>query len=85
MAVKPVSAGDINELKGYVDAVNNATPKAMAKSLVIAENDTPTMECIWAEEVGAPRAGYVKYHEVEPLADVESDIVVVKRIKSFLL
>ena len=85
LAVKPVSAGDINELKGYVDAVNNATPKAMAKSLVIAENDTPTMECIWAEEVGAPRAGYVKYHEVEPLADVESDIVVVKRIKSFLL
>ena len=85
LAVKPVSAGDINELKGYVDAVNNATPKAIAKSLVIAENDTPTMECIWAEEVGAPRAGYVKYHEVEPLADVESDIVVVKRIKSFLL
>lgn len=85
LGVKPVSAGDINELKEYVDAVNNATPKAAAKSLVIAEESAPAIECIWSEEVGAPRAGYVKHHEVEPLAVAESDLMVVKHIKSFQL
>ena len=85
LAIKPVDYSDINELKEYVDAVNNATPKAAAKSLVIAEEATPTIECIWSEEVGAPRAGYVKHHEIEPLAIVESDLMVVKQIKSFQL
>lgn len=80
LAVKPVSAGDIEELRGYVDAVNNATPKAAAKSLVIAD-DALFMECVWSEEVGAPRAGFVKYHEVEPLKSVDSDIMEVKVIK----
>ena len=51
----------------------------------IAEEATPTIECIWSEEVGAPRAGYVKHHEIEPLAIVESDLMVVKQIKSFQL
>ena len=85
LAIKPVDYRDINELKEYVDAVNNAAPKAAAKSLVIAEESTPTIECIWSEEVGAPRAGYVKHHEIEPLAIVESDLMVVKQIKSFQL
>ncbi len=85
LGVTPKSAGDIEELKGYVEAVNAATPKAASKSLVIAEDSTPVIECIWSEEVGAPRAGFVKHHEVEPLAIVESDLMVVKRIKSFQL
>ena len=87
MAVKPVEYGDINELKEYVDAVNNATPKAAAKSLVYDEvADAPAMECVWSEEVGAPRAAEVIYHAVEPLAvAVESDVLSVKTVKSFAL
>ena len=87
LAVKPVDSGDINELKGYVDAVNNATPKAAAKSLVYDEvADAPVMECVWSEEVGAPRAAEVIYHEVEPLTmAVESDVLCVKTVKSFAL
>lgn len=87
LAVKPVDSGDINELKGYVDEVNNATPKAAAKSLVYDEvADAPAMECVWSEEVGAPRAAEVIYHEVEPLAvAVESDVLSVKTVKSFAL
>ena len=87
LAVKPVDSGDINELKGYVDAVNNATPKAAAKSLVYDEvANAPVMECVWSEEVGAPRAAEVIYHEVEPLAvAVESDVLCVKTVKSFAL
>ncbi|MBQ5594801.1 MAG: hypothetical protein IIU78_03745 [Alistipes sp.] len=82
LGVTPVSAGDIEELRGYVDAVNNAQPKALSKSLVVAENAMPTMECIWSEAVGAPRAAEVIYHEVEPLMSVESDLVKVRVIKS---
>ena len=85
LAVKPVSAGDINELKGYVDAVNNATPKAMPHSLVIDNVAEPTIDCIWSEEVGAPRAGFVKYHEVEPLQGVESEVMSLSVVKSFAL
>lgn len=87
LAVKPVDSGDINELKEYVDAVNNATPKAAAKSLVYDEvANAPVMECVWSEEVGAPRAAEVIYHEVEPLAvAVESDVLCVKTVKSFAL
>lgn len=82
LAVKPVTPGDIEELKGYVDAVNDATPKAFAKSLVIAEDAEPTLECTWSEAVGAPRAAKVTYHEVEPLA-TQSDLIEVKVIKTF--
>lgn len=82
LGVTPVSAGDIEELRGYVEAVNNAQPKALSKSLVVAENAMPTMECIWSEAVGAPRAAEVIYHEVEPLMSVESDLVKVRVIKS---
>ena len=83
MGVTPVSAGDIEELRGYVEAVNNASAQAVAKSMVIAEVAEPTMECIWSQEVGAPRAGVVTYHEVEPLQAVASDLVKVRAIQSF--
>ena len=83
LAVKPVDSGDINELKGYVDAVNNATPKALCRPLVM--NDAPMIECIWSEEVGAPRAGYVKHHEVEPLQSIESEVMSLSIVKSFAL
>ncbi len=85
LAIKPVEYGDINELKDYVDAVNNATP-AMAQTLAFGDMAEPSLTCVWSEEVGAPRAGYVKYHEVEPLQIVtKSDIVTVKVVKSFAL
>ena len=83
MGVTPVSAGDIEELRGYVEAVNNASAQAVAKSMVIAEVAEPTMECIWSQEVGAPRAGVVTYHEVEPLQAVASDLVKVGAIQNF--
>lgn len=84
LAVKPVEYGDINELKGYVDAVNNASASSViARPLVM--NDAPIMECIWSEEVGAPSAGYVKYHEVEPLESIESDVMSLSVVKSFAL
>lgn len=75
---------DINELIGYAEEVRNAKP-AMAKSMVIAETAEPSMQCIWSENVPAPRAAEVTYHEVEPLKSVESDLVRVKVIKSFRL
>ena len=84
LAIKPVEYGDINELKGYVDAVNNATP-AVAQTLAFGDMAEPSLTCVWSEEVGAPRAGYVKYHEVEPLQAAQSDIVTVKVVKSFAL
>ena len=83
MGVTPVSSGDIEELRGYVDAVNNATAQAAVKSLVIADSVEPTMECIWSQEVGAPRAAQVTYHEVEPLQAANNDIMSVKVVKSF--
>jgi hypothetical protein len=41
------------------------------------------MECIWSQEVGAPRAAQVTYHEVEPLQAANNDIMSVKVVKSF--
>lgn len=84
LAVEPSEAGDIEELRGYVEEVNAATPAphAMAKSLVVKESVEPTIECLWSEEVGAPRAAKVTYHAVEPLKR-ESDVVEVKVIKTF--
>jgi hypothetical protein len=82
MGVTPVSSGDIEELRGYVDAVNGSVP-TVAKSMVFAEVAEPTMECIWSEEVGAPRAAEVIYHEVEPLQAVASDLMKVSVIKGF--
>lgn len=85
LGVKPVESGDINELKGYVDAVNNATP-AMAQPMSYSDNAEPALTCVWSEKVAAPRAGYVKYHEVEPLeVATESDILSVEVVKSFAL
>ena len=81
MGVTPKSAGDVEELRGYVDAVNNASAQALSKSMVIAEVAEPTMECIWSVEVGAPRAAQVIYHDVEPLQTVASDLVKVKAFR----
>jgi hypothetical protein len=39
------------------------------------------MECIWSQEVGAPRAAQVIYHDVEPLQTVASDLVKVKAFR----
>jgi hypothetical protein len=85
LGVTPVSAGDIEELRGYVDAVNNAAPSAMVKSLVVNNMAEPTMECLWSESVGAPRAAQVVYHEVEPLQSVASDVMALGFVKSFSL
>ena len=85
--VKPVTPGDIEELRGYVDAVNNATPaaKSLAASLVYDEQASePTMECVWSEEVEAPRAAKVIKHEVEPIV-VEGDVMNLRVIKSFTI
>ena len=81
LAVKPVSSGDIEELRGYVDAVN-ATVTRSAKSLVVAEQTTPTMECIWSEAVGAPREAEVIFHASEPIS-AESDVMTVGFVKQF--
>ena len=82
LGIKPEEAGDIEELRGYVEKHNNAIPKALSKSLVVAPQSEPTMECVWSEAVGAPRGAEVTYHEVEPYA-IASDLVRVKVIKSF--
>ena len=39
------------------------------------------MECIWSEEVGAPRAAEVTYHAVEPL-EVASDVMMLSTVMS---
>ena len=76
-------SGGLDELRGYVAEYNNAiTPVAAAKSMVIAEEGKPVVECIWSEEVGAPRDAEVTYHKVEPLK-MASDLVRVKVVKSF--
>jgi hypothetical protein len=84
MGVTPVSSGDIEELRGYVDAVNNAQAKAAAKSLVFGDVAEPMMECVWSQEVGAPRSSKVIYHDVEPLQQtIESDVMTLGFVKSF--
>lgn len=40
LAIKPVEYGDINELKGYVDAVNNASASSVI-ARPLAWNDAP--------------------------------------------
>ena len=85
LAVKPQNSGDIEELRGYVDAVNNATPKAMPQSLVVGNIAEPTIECIWSEEVDVTTAGNVKHHEVEPLQSIESEVMTLGYVKSFAL
>jgi hypothetical protein len=86
LAVTPVEYNeDLSVLKGYVDAVNNATAKALPQSLVVSEPTAePTIECIWSQEV-EPISGFeVTYHEVDfDVATVDSDLVEVKVVKSF--
>ena len=80
--VTPTSySEDLEALRTLVEECKNATPKALSKSLVVADNE-PTMECTWSEAVGAPRSAEVTYHEVEPLT-VASDLVRVKVVKRF--
>ena len=73
---------NIEELRALVEECNNAAPKALTQSLVVATENEPTVECIWSEAVGAPRSAEVTYHEVEPLT-VASDLVRVKVVKRF--
>ncbi|MBO7263532.1 MAG: hypothetical protein J6U93_03305 [Alistipes sp.] len=82
LGVTPSGVNDIEELRAYVEEYNNSLPQSAAKSLVVAPQSEPTMECVWSEAVGAPRGAEVTYHEVEPLT-VASDLVRVKVIKSF--
>lgn len=83
LPIKPNEVNDIAELRAYVEEYNNAiTPVAPAKSMVVATENTPIIECIWSEEVGAPRDAEVTYHKVEP-ATIANDLVSIKVIKSF--
>ena len=83
LGVTPSAYNDnIEELRALVEECNNATPKALTQSLVVATENEPTVECIWSEAVGAPRSAEVTYHEVEPLT-VTSDLVRVKVVKRF--
>jgi hypothetical protein len=83
LGVTPSAYNDnIEELRALVEECNNATPKALPQSLVVATESEPTMECTWSEAVGAPRNAEVTYHEVEPLT-VASDLVRVKVVKRF--
>ena len=86
VAVKPTGVGDdIEELKGYVEAVNNAMAKP-AKSMVFSDKSLePQLECIWSEAVGAPRAAKVTYHEVEPLTAPKSDVMSISYVRSFFI
>ena len=82
VGITPSTPGNIEELSEYVKELNAAIPTQVAKSLVVAPSNEPSMECLWSQEVGAPRGAEVTYHEVEPLT-VASDLVRVKVIKSF--
>ncbi len=82
LGIKPTSSNDIEELRGYVDEVNASITRALHKSLVIAEQTTPTMECIWSEEVGAPRSAEVTFHAAEPLA-TQNDVMNLGFVKQF--
>ena len=83
LGVKPSQVNDIEELRRYFNERNNAVVSAMCKSLVVNETATPTMECIWNEEVGTFRGAEVIYHEVEALEMPTSDLVNVAVVKSF--
>ena len=83
LGVKPVQTNDIEELRAYVNERNGASASAVRQSLVVNEAATPTMECIWNEEVGTFRGAEVIYHEVEALELPASDLMTVKAIKSF--
>ena len=74
---------DIEKLREiYAEYQGGIATPAPAKSMVVATDNTPLVECIWSEEVGAPRDAEVTYHKVE-LNTVASDLVRVKVIKSF--
>ena len=82
LGIKPTSGSDIEELRSYVDKVNASVTRALPKSLVIAEQTTPTMECIWSEEVGAPRSAEVTFHAAEPLT-TQNDVMNLGFVKQF--
>lgn len=82
LGVTPTTTNDIEELRAYVEERNNAAVTAMCQSLVVNNDTTPALECIWSEEVGTFRGAEVTYHEVEALEMPESDLVKVPFIKS---
>ena len=83
LGIKPSEAGDIEELRAYVQERNGAIPAAVRQSVVVAETSAPTMECIWSEEVPTFRGAEVTYHEVEALQLPASDLVSVAVVKGF--
>jgi hypothetical protein len=83
LGVTPTTTNDIEELRAYVEERNNAAVMAMCQSLVVNNETTPALECVWSEEVGTFRGAEVTYHEVEALEMPESDLVKVPFIKSF--
>lgn len=89
LLVKPTTSGDIEELRGYVEEYNNAAEvSALPKSVVInSEATQPTIECIWSENVPAPREAQVVRHEcsLEDIVAVESDVMSLKAIKAFFV
>ncbi len=79
----PKEAENIEKLREiYAEYQGGIATPAPAKSMVVATDNTPLVECIWSEEVGAPRGAEVTYRKVE-LNSVASDLVHVKVIKSF--
>jgi hypothetical protein len=60
-------------------------PKAAKSLVIIYDMSEPSMECIWSQEIGAPRAAEVIYHEVEALENVESDVMSLGFVKTFAL
>ena len=83
LGVTPTTTNDIEELRAYVEERNNAAVTAMCQSLVVNNETTPALECIWSEEVGTFRGAEVTYHEVEALAIPASDLMNVAVVKSF--
>ncbi len=84
-----VEFGDMEQFMEIYNALNPKTDapeaQALASSLVVADKavDEPSFNLLWSQKVGAPRTAEVVYHEVEPLK-VESDVMTVKVVKSFV-
>ncbi|MBO5882409.1 MAG: hypothetical protein J6Q21_04115 [Alistipes sp.] len=83
IGVTPKDVNDIEELRALVQERNDAIVRASIQSIVVNNEAAPALECIWNEEVAAPRAAEVTYHEVEALELPASDLMTVKAIKSF--
>lgn len=88
MLVKPSVASDIEELRGYVEEYNAAQPTALRKSVVISDAPMqPSIECIWSEDVPAPRQAEVVYHQssLDDIVIRQSDVMSLTTIKAFFV